>query len=152
MSSSSKIKINENLKHGWTLDSIEDLSENLIQLIEEFKNLNFSHLYIKCQEELQCWHAAAVAHLGQIYSQRLADLNQIYSQDVYPESEKFKDKMIDQLKTRVLPRINHVLDDPIPDQNRVEKMQVILSFFHLINIHFCCCCCVKKECSYLYEK
>ncbi|CAF2789882.1 unnamed protein product [Rotaria sp. Silwood2] len=44
--------------------------------------MNFSHIHTKCQQELESWHSAAVAHLGQIYSQRLADLAQVYTRDV----------------------------------------------------------------------
>ena len=65
-----------------------------------------------------------MAHLEQIYSQRLTDLTQIYHQDVCPESEKFQEKMIEQLKTRIFPHISKVLDDPTPVGNQVEKLQV----------------------------
>lgn len=105
-------------------NSIDELLENANEQIRAYQSLNFNHIYTKCQEELQCWHAAAVAHLGQIYSQRLADLAQVYNQDVCPDSEKFKQKMIEQLKTRVMPRISKVLDDPKPDPQKVERMQV----------------------------
>lgn len=123
-SHSDSIKQNEPLKHGWTSDSIEDLGENIDQMIGLYKSLNLGQLYSKCQEELKCWHAAAVAHLGQVYAQRLSDLSQVYCQEVRPESEKFQEKMCEQLKKRILPRINQVLDDPSPDPAKVEKMQV----------------------------
>ena len=58
------------------------------------------------------------------YFQRLADLAQVYSQDVCPDAEKFKKKMIEQLKTRVMPRISKVHDDPKPDPEKAERMQV----------------------------
>ena len=106
------------------INSLDELIDNANEQIRAYQSLNFNPIYTKCQEELQCWHAAAVAHLGQIYSQRLADLAQVYTQDVCPDSEKFKQKLIEQLKTRVMPRISKVLDDPKPDPQRVERMQV----------------------------
>lgn len=112
------------VKHGWAANSLEDLMDNAQEQYETLQNIDFSSLLIKCEEELQCWHAAAVAHLGQIYSQRLADLHQVYTQDVRPESDKFKAKMTEQLKSKVLPRIAKVLDEPTPDPKKVERMQV----------------------------
>jgi hypothetical protein len=129
MSSVSKDK--ENNKHGWTSDALIELLDNATGQLRELEKLNFSQIQTKCQQELECWHAAAVAHLGQIYSQRLADLTHIYTQDVCPESEKFKQKMNEQLKNRIMPRISKVLDDPTPDQAKVEKMHVRTQHFAL---------------------
>ena len=111
-------------KHGWTGNSLEDLMDNAQEQYEALQNVNFSSVLTKCEEELQCWHAAAVAHLGQIASQRLSDLHQIYNEEVKPEAEKFKAKMTEQLKNRVLPRIVKVLDEPNPSPQQVERMQV----------------------------
>jgi hypothetical protein len=119
MSSASK-----NKENTWSPDALVELSDIANEQLRELERLNFAQVQTKCQEELECWHAAAVAHLGQIYSQRLADLAQVYTQDVCPESEKFKQKMTDQLKNRIMPRISKVLDDPVPDSVKVEKMQV----------------------------
>jgi hypothetical protein len=126
MSSASKKKANN--ENEWSADALLELSDIANQQLRDLERLNFSHVQTKCQEELECWNAAAVAHLGQIYSQRLADLAQVYSQDVCPESEKFKQKMTDQLKNRIMPRISKVLDDPIPDPIKVEKMQVCIHY------------------------
>jgi hypothetical protein len=122
MSSASK-----NKENTWSPDALVELSDIANEQLRELERLNFAQVQTKCQEELECWHAAAVAHLGQIYSQRLADLAQVYTQDVCPESEKFKQKMTDQLKNRIMPRISKVLDDPVPDSVKVEKMQVCSS-------------------------
>jgi hypothetical protein len=122
MSSVSKDK--ENNKHGWTSDTLIELLDNATGQLRELEKLDFSQIQTKCQQELECWHAAAVAHLGQIYTQRLADLAHIYTQDVCPESEKFKQKITEQLKNRIMPRISKVLDEPTPDQAKVEKMHV----------------------------
>jgi hypothetical protein len=128
---SNVVKDKENNKHGWSSDALLELSDIANEQVRELERLNFSHIQTKCQQELECWHAAAVAHLGQIYSQRLADLAQVYTQDVCPESEKFKQKMTEQLKNRLMPRISKVLDDPTPDQKKVEKMQVCIHFLIL---------------------
>jgi hypothetical protein len=117
-------KDKENKEHGWTKDALQELSDIANEQIRELERFNFSYIQTKCQQELECWHAAAVAHLGQIYSQRLVDLSQVYTQDVCPESEKYKQKMTEQLKNRIMPKISQVLDEPTPDQNKVEKMQV----------------------------
>jgi hypothetical protein len=122
MSSATKNK--ENNENKWSPDALLELSDIANEQLRELQRLNFSHIQTKCQQELECWHAAAVAHLGQIYSQRLADLAQVYGQDVCPESEKYKQKMIEQLKNRIMPRISKVLDDPTPDPDKVDKMQV----------------------------
>jgi len=124
MSSVSKDK--ENSERKWSPDALLELSDIATEQLRELERLDFNHIQTKCQQELECWHAAAVAHLGQIYSQRLGDLAQVYNQDVCPESEKFKQKMIEQLKNRLMPRISKVLDDPIPDTDKVEKMQVCI--------------------------
>ena len=122
MSSGTKDK--ENSKHGWSADALTELLESANGQLQDLEKLNFQEIQRKCQQELECWHAAAVAHLGQIYTQRLADLAHVYTQDVCPESEKFRQKMTEQLKTRLMPRISKVLDDPTPDPAKVEKMQV----------------------------
>lgn len=127
MSNTSKDKdINEN---GWSSDALLELSDIAQEQLRALERLNFSPIQSKCKEELESWHVAAVAHLGQIYSQRLTDLAQVYTQDVCPEAEKFKQKMIEQIKNRIMPRISKVLDDPTPDQDKVDKMQVCLLFF-----------------------
>jgi hypothetical protein len=127
MSSVSKDK--ENKKHGWSPDALIEILDNATTQLRELEKLDFAQIQTKCQQELECWHAAAVAHLGQIYTQRLADLAHIYTQDVCPESEKFKQKMNDQLKNRIMPRISKVLDEPTPDQAKVEKMHVRIRYF-----------------------
>lgn len=136
MSYTSKDK--ENNENGSSSEFLLELLDTAQEHLRTLERLNFSHVQKKCQEELELWHVAAVAHLGQIYSQRLADLAQVYTQDVCPESDKFKQKMIEQLKTRIMPKITNILDDPIPDQERVEKMQVciISSFFIFIDTKF----------------
>lgn len=124
MSSGTKDK--ENSKHGWSAETLAELLQSANGQLQELEKLNFTEIQRKCQQELECWHAAAVAHLGQIYTQRLADLAHVYTQDVCPESEKFRQKMTEQLKTRIMPRISKVLDDPTPDPVKVEKMQVCI--------------------------
>ncbi|CAF4126415.1 unnamed protein product [Rotaria sp. Silwood2] len=80
----------QNNKHGWSFDALLELSDIANEQLRTLENMNFSHIHTKCQQELESWHSAAVAHLGQIYSQRLADLAQVYTRDVCPESNKFK--------------------------------------------------------------
>lgn len=121
---SSVTKDKENNKHGWSADALVELLDSATEQLGELEKLNFSQIQTKCQQELECWHAAAVAHLGQIYTQRLGDLAHVYTQDVCPESEKFRQKMTEQLKNRLMPRISKVLDDPTPEPEKVEKMQV----------------------------
>ncbi|CAF0962320.1 unnamed protein product [Rotaria sordida] len=104
-------KNKENNKHDWSSDALLELSDIGNKQLRTLESMNFSHIHIKCQQELESWHSAAVAHLGQIYSQRLADLAQ---------------KMIDQLKIRIMPRISKALDDPTPDPEKVDKMQNLL--------------------------
>ena len=127
MSSSSTDKENNGNCLPW--NELLELSENANELLRDLERLTFSHIQIRCQQELELWHSAAVTRLGQIYSQRLADLAQVYTQDVCPESEKFKQKMIEQLKNRIMPRISKVLDDPTPDQKKVDKMLVCNMFY-----------------------
>lgn len=123
MSSASKSN-KENKIQEYTTDNLLELSDKANEILHELERLNFSTVQTKSQQELECWHAAAVAHLNQIYTQRLADLAHVYSQDVCPESEKFKQKMTEQLKKRLMPRITKILDEPTPDPDKVEKMQV----------------------------
>ena len=117
-------KDKENSALDWPSDAIADLPNLVDEQIRRYEALSLSHVNQKCQEELELWHAAAVAHLGQVYSQRLAELAQVYTRDVCPEADRFKQKMIDQLKTRIMPKISKALDEPIPDVNKVERMQV----------------------------
>ena len=117
-------KDKENSAHDWPADAISDLPNLVDEQIRRYEALSLSRVYQKCQEELELWHVAAVAHLGQVYSQRLAELAQVYTRDVCPEADKFKQKMIDQLKTRIMPKISKVLDEPLPDVTKVERMQV----------------------------
>jgi hypothetical protein len=117
-------KDKENSQNGWSSDALVELSDMANEQLRVLERLDFSHIQANSQQELESWHSAAVGRLGQIYSQRLADLAQVYTQDVCPESEKFKQKMNEQLKNRIMPRITKVLDDPIPDPDKVDKMQV----------------------------
>lgn len=117
-------KDKENSVHDCPSDVIGDLPHLVDEQIRRYEALSLSHVYEKCQAELELWHVAAVAHLGQVYSQRLAELAQVYTRDVCPEAEKFKLKMIDQLQRRIMPRLIEVLDEPVPDVNDVERMQV----------------------------
>ncbi|CAF3054605.1 unnamed protein product [Rotaria socialis] len=132
-------KDKENNANGWSSDSLLELSDIAQEQLRTLERLDFSLIQKKCQQELESWHSAAVSHLGQIYSQRLADLAQVYTQDVCPESDKFKQKMIEQLKSRIMPRISKVLDDPIPDPEKVEKMQNLL-------------CHIKSECNMMRDR
>ncbi|CAF2683528.1 unnamed protein product [Rotaria sp. Silwood2] len=123
-------KDKENNENGWSSESLLELSDIAQEQLRALEKLNFTPIHTKCQQELESWHSAAIAHLGQIYSQRLADLAQVYTQDVCPDSEKFKQKMIEQLKNRIMPRISKVLDDPTPDPEKVEKMQVRILIYY----------------------
>ncbi|CAF1385797.1 unnamed protein product [Adineta steineri] len=134
MSSTKKDKEN-----NWSSDALLELSDLANEQLRTLERLNISHIQANAQQELESWHSAAVARLGQIYSQRLADLAQVYTQDVCPDSEKFKQKMTDQLKNRIMPRITKVLDDPIPDPEKVEKMQNLL-------------CHIKSECDMMRDR
>jgi hypothetical protein len=122
MSTVSKDK--ENSKTGWTADALIELSDLANEQLRTLERLDFTHIQSNSQQELQSWHTAALARLGQIYSQRLADLAQVYTQDVCPDAEKFKQKMGEQLKGRLMPRIAKILDEPNPEQEKVEKIQV----------------------------
>ena len=122
MSNNSKNK--ENSGNEWTSDGLIELLDLANEQLRTLERLEFSHIQKNAQQELESWHTAALTRLGQIYSQRLADLGQVYNQDVCPDAEKFKQKMGEQLKTRIMPRISTILDDPTPDQNKVEKIQV----------------------------
>lgn len=88
---------------------------------------------------MESWHKAAVGHLEQIYNQRLDDLSHVYTQDVCPEAEKFKQKMTDALKNRVMPKISQVLDDPEPDPEKVDKMHNVLNY-------------IKSECDMMHNR
>ncbi|CAF1665084.1 unnamed protein product [Adineta ricciae] len=124
MSNNSKNK--ENSGNEWTSDGLIELLDLANEQLRTLERLDFSHIQKNAQQELESWHTAALTRLGQIYSQRLADLGQVYTQDVCPDAEKFKKKMTDQLKTRIMPRISKILDDPTPDQGKVEKIQSVL--------------------------
>jgi hypothetical protein len=126
------LKDKENNKNGWSSDTIIELNDTANEQLNILETLSLAHIHTKCQQELESWHAAAVEHLGQIFSQRLADLAQVYTKDVCPESEKFKQKMTEQLKNRIMPRISKVLDEPTPDTDKVDKMQVCRFIYHRI--------------------
>ncbi|CAF4728779.1 unnamed protein product [Rotaria sp. Silwood1] len=132
-------KDKENNENGWSSESLLELSDTAQEQLRALEKLNFTNIHTKCQQELESWHSAAIAHLGQIYSQRLGDLAQVYTQDVCPDSEKFKQKMIEQLKNRIMPRISKVLDDPTPDPEKVDKIQNLL-------------CHIKSECNMMRDR
>ncbi|CAF3610877.1 unnamed protein product [Rotaria socialis] len=120
-------------------ESLLELSDIAQEQLRALEKLNFTNIHTKCQQELESWHSAAIGHLGQIYSQRLTDLAQVYTQDVCPDAEKYKQKVTEQLKHRIMPRINKILDDPTPDPEKVEKMQNIL-------------CHMKSECNMMRDR
>jgi hypothetical protein len=107
-------------------DSVYTLSQMANEQLKLVETFSLSQIHVKCQEELELWHSAAVNHLEQIFSQRLTDLNQIYNEQICPDLQKYKQKMIEQLKNRIIPKINKILDDPSSDTKKTEKIKVKL--------------------------
>ena len=119
-----------------SLETFTDLLDTANQQIRDLERLDFSRIQLDCQQELENWHTAAVAHLEQIYAQRLEDLSHVYSQDVCPEAKKFKEKMTDTIKHRIMPKVSHVLDDQIPDPDKIDRMQVNKQIFIIFFTEF----------------
>jgi hypothetical protein len=105
-------------------DSVYTLSELANEQLNILETFSLAQVHVKCQQDLELWHSAAINHLQQIFNQRLIDLNQIYNQDIQPNLETYKQKMIEQLKTKIIPKINKILDDPSTENKKVERIQV----------------------------
>lgn len=110
-------------------DSVYTLSELANEQLNQLETFSLAQVHIKCQQDLELWHSAAVNHLGQIFTQRLADVNKVYNNDLQPELEKYKQKLIEQLKNRMLPKINKIINDPSNQSKKAEQIQVRKVFF-----------------------
>ncbi|CAF2060400.1 unnamed protein product [Rotaria magnacalcarata] len=108
-------------------DSVYTLSEMANEQLNQLETFSLAQVHVKCQQDLELWHSAAVNHLGQIFTQRLADLNKIYNDDLQPEFEKYKQKMIEQLKNRIIPKITKMLDDSSSSTKKAEQIQMLLN-------------------------
>jgi len=110
-------------------DSVYTLSEMASEQLNQLETFSLSQVHLKCQNDLEMWHTSAVNHLGQIFNQRLNDLNQIFNQDIQPDLQKYKIKLIQQLKNRIIPKINKIIQESTPDEKKAEQIQVKKLFF-----------------------
>jgi len=108
-------------------DSVDMLLDTAQQQLQDVQTISLTHIHVKCQKELEKWHETAIAHLDEIYTQRLGELARVYNQDVCPELDLFKEKVTQQLKTLVIPRITKILDEPTPELKKIEQLQGVLS-------------------------
>ncbi|CAF1688478.1 unnamed protein product, partial [Adineta ricciae] len=65
-------------------------------------------------------------HLSQIFNQRLIDLNQLFQNDIQPNLIEYKQKMIEQLKNKIIPRINQFIDQSNYENKKIDKIQTIV--------------------------
>jgi len=99
-------------------DSVYTLSEMASEQLNQLETFSLAQVHIKCQHDLELWHKAAVNHLEQIFTQRSADLNKTFTEDIQPDLEKYKQKVIDQLKSRIIPKINKIIDESSNDSKK----------------------------------
>lgn len=105
-------------------DSVYTLSEMANEQLNQLETFSLAQVHVKCQQDLEYWHSQAVNHLGQIFNQRLNDLNKIYNEDTQPDLEKYKQKLIEQLKSRIIPKLNKMIDDSSSNKTKMEQIQV----------------------------
>jgi hypothetical protein len=108
-------------------DSMYTLSELANEHLNEINKFSLSDIHLKCQEELELWHTSAVNHLGQIFNQRLNDLNRIYNDEIQSDLETYRLKLIHQLKNRILPKLNEMIDQESDHSKKAEQIQGLLS-------------------------
>ena len=92
-----------------------------VRSLEEFSLIE---VHLKAQRELEDWHSAALNHLGQIFSQRLTELDQIFNEDIRPNLEKYKQQMIEQMQKRIRPKIDKLFDEPSANSKKIQQIQV----------------------------
>ncbi len=105
-------------------DSIYTLSEIANEQLNQFEKFSLAQVHVKCQQDLELWHTSAVNHLGQIFNQRLADVNQMFNEEIQPDLEKYKQKLIQQFQNRILPKINKMMNESSTDEKKAEQIQV----------------------------
>lgn len=109
-------------------DSIYTLSELANDHLNQLKHFSLSDVHLKCQEQLENWHKSAVEHLQQIYNQRLNDLNQTFTQTIEPDLNNYRLKLLQQVKDRIIPKINHLISQSDVDQSKAEQIKVRFSY------------------------
>jgi hypothetical protein len=105
-------------------DSASTLSEMANEQLNMLETFSLAQVHVKCQQDLESWHQSAINHLSQIFNQRVIDINQTFNNDIEPELQKYKLKLIEQLKNRILPKINKLIDESEPDTNKAQQIQV----------------------------
>ena len=108
-------------------DSMYTLSEIANDQLNEINKFSLSEVHLKCQEELEIWHKSAVNHLGQIFNQRLNDLNRIYKDEIHDDLDNYKLKLMSQLKNRIIPKLNEMIDQESDNSKKAEQLQGLLS-------------------------
>ena len=108
-------------------DSMHTLAELASEQLNALETFSLTSVHVKCQDELDSWHSAAIAHLAQIFAQRSTDLENIYSKELCPDFETHRSKMIEELNTRVRPKLVPMLTDPSVNGKRAQRIQHLLS-------------------------
>ena len=106
------------------MHTLAELASEQLSALETF---SLTSVHVKCQDELDSWHSAAIAHLAQIFTQRSTDLENIYTKELCPDFETHRGKMIEQLNTRVRPKLVPMLTDPSVNGKRAQRIQHLLS-------------------------
>ena len=112
-------------------DSISTLSEMGNEQLNQLETFSLSEVHLKCQDELDNWHKSAINHLSQILNQRLNDIKKLFQEDIQVDLNKYKDKMINQLKTRIIPKLNEMITNDDIDSRKAEQIQNLLNNFKL---------------------
>lgn len=115
-------------------DSIYTLSEIANDHLNQLKHFSLSDVHLKCQEQLDNWHKSAVDHLQQIYNQRLTDLNEMFNQTIQPDLNKYRLKLLQQVKDRIIPKINQTISQSDGDGLKAEQIKVRFFFFKKLKI------------------
>ncbi|UJR38613.1 hypothetical protein I4U23_031278 [Adineta vaga] len=104
-------------------DSVYTLSEIVNEQLNLLETFSLTHIHLKCQEDLENWHLSAVNHLSQIFNQRLNDLNQLFQNEIQPNLIQYQQNMIEQLKNKIIPKLNQSNSDP----KKIDKIQTIVN-------------------------
>jgi hypothetical protein len=105
-------------------DSYSTLAEMANEQLNILERFSLASVHAKCQQELEAWHSAAVNHLGQIFAQRVNDVSHTYNVELLPDLKKYQDNIVQQLQTRVLPKVNAMREQSSRDTTKVQRLQV----------------------------
>ena len=108
-------------------DSMHTLVEVVSEQLHVLETFSLTSVHVQCQDELETWHSAAIAHLAQIFTQRSADLEHMYTKELCPDFETHRNTMIEQLETHVRPKLAPMLNDASVHGKKAQRIQHLLA-------------------------